>query len=190
MKKRIAAAFMAFFIIMLACTLLAFALVAVNTMSYIGSYKHYENDSDYFSVNAQVVSFFAYTNSYVFEIDQSSADGATFFEITGENFNLIKDKGLDKLIKEGDSITFTAAITFVGASWNRTIVAFTYEGTEYFSFEVGKANLLAQQHAASDNAIKTNLITGSLLLFSALGLGLTYLISKKKKIFSQKNSLK
>lgn len=188
MKKRIAAAFMAFFVIMFACTLLAFALVAVNTMSNIGSYKLFENDSDYFTVDAKVVSFFANTNSYVFEIDQGDANGATAFEITGENFNLLKDKELDKLIKKGDSVTFTVAKNFVGASWNHTIVAFTHEGTEYFSFEVGKANLIAQQHAASDGAIKANLIIGSVMLFFALGLTLTYVISKKTKVFAPKNS--
>ncbi len=190
MKKRIATAFMVLFIIMLACTLLAFAVVAVNTMPYIGSYKHYENDSDYFTIEATVVSFSVYTNSYVFEIDQGASSGSAFYEIAGENFNLIKDAGLDELVKEGDSITFTAAKTFVGTSWSRNIVAFTYDGTEYLPFEVGKANLVSQLHLASDNATKTCIIIGSLLLFSALGLAITYLIVKKKKIFAPKNSIR
>lgn len=191
MKKRIVVAFLAFFAIMLACTLLAFAIIAINTASQIGSYVNYENDSDYFATEGRITTFWAYTDSYVIEIDNGGdPNAATFFEITGENFKYLKNSDFDETIKEGNYVSFIAAKVFVGASWNRCIVEFSHDGTEYLSYETGKANLLAQQHKASDNAIKAVSISGSLLLFCALGLATTYIIAKKDKVFAPARTVK
>ena len=57
-------------IILTACTAFAF-LISVTTLGVnIGSYKDFENDADYVTFEAKVISFVAYDDSFFIELAQ------------------------------------------------------------------------------------------------------------------------
>lgn len=174
-----------FFIIMLCCTLLAFALIAVNASSHIGSYIYYENDTDYTSAdNSTVVSLYKYEKSIVLELENSDKNLGTFYEITGENFNIVNNVDFSDTVKEGDKLSVTFANRFVGDGYCRDIVAISFVNddgtmTEFLTYETGKSNLIEQQRTSSKIASRAMTVAGSALGFFAIGFAVTLLISRK-----------
>lgn len=173
-------------IILAACTAFAF-LISVTTLGVnIGSYKDFENDADYVTFQAKVYTFVAYENSYYIELNHNVENFNIGFDITNENFALAKENGLSAdSLHEDDVVTVTVAKNFVGANWNRAIVAISANGTEYLSFSQGKANLVAHQKQLSETSSRVVLITG--ILFATFGISLaTVLIVFKQKKAKQK----
>ncbi|MGN1040845.1 MAG: hypothetical protein ACI4QL_05400, partial [Candidatus Fimimonas sp.] len=150
-------------IILAACTAFAF-LISVTTLGVnIGSYKDFENDADYVTFQAKVYTFVAYENSYYIELNHNVENFNIGFDITNENFALAKENGLSAdSLHEDDVVTVTVAKNFVGANWNRAIVAISANGTEYLTFAQGKANLVAHQKQMSETSSRVVLITGIL----------------------------
>lgn len=173
-------------IILTACTAFAF-LISVTTLGVnIGSYKDFENDADYATFDAKVISFVAYDDSFFIELDHNVENFNLGFDITYENCDLAKENGLSAdSLHENDVVTVTVAKKFVGANWNRTIVALSANGTNYLSFAEGKANLVEHQMQASETSSRVVLITG--ILFASCGITLvTILIVFKRKKANQK----
>lgn len=173
-------------IILTACTAFAF-LISVTTLGVnIGSYKDFENDADYVTFDAKVISFVAYDDSFFIELDHNVENFNLGFDITYENCDLAKENGLSAdSLHENDVVTVTVAKKFVGANWNRTIVALSANGTDYLSFAEGKVNLVEHQMQASATSSRVVLITG--ILFATCGIALaTVLIVFKRKKANQK----
>lgn len=190
MKKTIIA-LTTLLVILTACTALVF-FVSVASLGYnIGSYKDFENDSDYITFDAKILSFTDYENCFSLELEHYIDRFNIGFDITDANYLTAKENGLTKdTLKENDSVHVTVATHFVGLRWNHTIVALQSGETEYLSFEDGKANLVEQQRQVSENSSRILLVTGILFGASALSLTATLIITKRKNEKAKKQAEK
>lgn len=195
MKKKITAALITFFAVILVCSLMAFALVAVNAVPYINSDKKHESESNYVTFAATITTFDIYDDGYAFCFEHGNDKLGNYYQLVDQNLALAQSAGLQEAIEANTddsgnisgTVTVIATSDFIGNSLYRTIVALSYDGTEYLSLQDGKANLLADLRTRSANAARITTIVGAILAGSAIGLAASYLYSKKAHVFEVKN---
>ncbi len=126
-----------------------FLLLSISLMfasCYSSRLRDYYNDESNY-VNASGVVIHIACNSeepaiYYGFSDLSRSFDDICFKIVGENFRLVRERGIDRLIAIGDKVEFTTAPRYFGDGYVMPIVSISVDGNTLLEYDEGLANFL------------------------------------------------